>query len=121
MTLDNLIGKGLQRETSDAAEIARFLAKIQTKLTDAQTASISLDSRFDIAYEAMLQIGLVALRAHDLRPDSKGGHHVMALQILEKTIGFPREKLRVIDTFRRQRAIANICCLRVVSFSEGIQ
>ncbi|WP_345533113.1 hypothetical protein [Viridibacterium curvum] len=30
MTLENLIGKGLQREPSDAAEIARFLDKIRT-------------------------------------------------------------------------------------------
>ena len=105
MTLDNLIGKGLQREPADAAEIARFLDKINTKLKDAANSVISADSRFDIAYEALLQIGLSALRAHDLRPDSKGGHHVMALQTLPKTIGFPSERIRLIDNFRKQRAV----------------
>lgn len=104
MTLDKLIGKGLQREPADAAEIARFLGKVSTKLQDARNTAISPDSRFDIAYEALLQLGLAALRAHDLRPDSRGGHHVLALQTLEKTIGYPRENIRLVDTFRRQRA-----------------
>jgi len=104
MTLDNLIGKGLQREPCDAAEITRFLDKIGTKLHDASNPAISLESRFDIAYEAMLQAGLTALRAHDLRPDARGGHHILALQTLEKSIGFPGDKIRFIDSFRKQRA-----------------
>lgn len=104
MTLENLIGKGLQREPTSAEEIRRFLGKISTKLTDAGKDSISLDSRFDLAYEALLQIGLAALRANSLRPDSRGGHHVLALQTLHTSIGYPREKLRLLDEFRRQRA-----------------
>ena len=104
MTLENLIGKGLQREPTSAEEIRRFLTKISTKLTDAGKDSISLDSRFDLAYEALLQIGLAALRANSLRPDSRGGHHVLALQTLHTSIGYPREKLRLLDEFRRQRA-----------------
>ncbi len=104
MTLENLIGKGLQREPASVEEIRRFLAKIGTKLKDAGKDSISLDSRFDLAYEALLQIGLAALRANNLRPDSRGGHHVLALQTLHNSIGYPREKLRLLDEFRRQRA-----------------
>lgn len=104
MTLDNLVGKGLQREPTDTREISRFLAKIDIKLADCRSGGISADSRFDIAYEAMLQIGLCALRANDLRPDSRGGHHILALQTLATTIGFPKDKIRLIDTFRKQRA-----------------
>jgi hypothetical protein len=104
MTLENLIGKGLQHEPYSAEEIRRLCLKIATKLADAQNVDISLDSRFDLAYEALLQIGLAALRANGLRPDSRGGHHVMALQTLDTTINYPREKLRLLDIFRRQRA-----------------
>jgi hypothetical protein len=50
VTLENLIGKGLQREPASAEEIHRFLARITTKLADAQKDTISLDSRFDLAY-----------------------------------------------------------------------
>mgnify|MGYP000453944261 CR=1 FL=1 len=104
MTLENLIGKGLQQEPGTAQEIRRFLVKIATKLADAQSRQVSLDSRFDLAYEALLQIGLAALRANGLRPDSRGGHHVLALQTLNVTIGFPREKLRLLDEYRKKRA-----------------
>ena len=104
MTLENLIGKGLQQEAASPEEIRRFLNKIAIKLTDAQRETLSLDSRFDLAYEALLQIGLAALRANGFRPDSRGGHHLLALQTLNTTIGYPREKLRLLDEFRRQRA-----------------
>ena len=105
MTLENLIGKGLQREPTSPEEIRRFMAKIATKLVDAQGGRVSLDSCFDLAYEALLQIGLAALRANGFRPDSRGGHHILALQTLNTTIGYPREKLRLLDEYRRQRAI----------------
>ncbi|TXG95632.1 MAG: DNA-binding protein [Rhodocyclaceae bacterium] len=104
MTLENLIGKGLQQEPASPEELRRFLNKIATKLADAQSETLSLDSRFDLAYEALLQIGLAALRANGYRPDSRGGHHLLALQTLNTTIGYPREKLRLLDEFRRQRA-----------------
>ena len=104
MTLENLIGKGLDSEPANRVEIKRLLDKIVTKLADAEVESISLETRFDIAYEALLQIGLVALRSHHLRPNSRGGHHAIALQSLPLTIGYPREKVRLLDEFRKQRA-----------------
>lgn len=51
MTLENLIGKGLQHEPANAEEIRRFLVKITIKLADAKKTAISLDSRFDLATE----------------------------------------------------------------------
>ena len=104
MVLETLLGRGLLPEATDADEMGRFLAKITAKLADCQSQSISLESRFDIGYEALLQCGLAALRARGLRPDSKGGHHIMALQTLPTTIGFPKEKIRLFDAFRKQRA-----------------
>jgi hypothetical protein len=105
MTLDNLVGKGLQKESPTAAEIQRLLAKSKTGLTDAANQTISRESRFDLAYEALLQLAICALRANGYRPDSRGGHHVIALQGLAKGIGYPKEKIRLMDEFRRQRAI----------------
>lgn len=105
MTLENLLGKGLQREATNPEEIRRFLSKIATKLSDAQSTSVSLDSRFDLAYEALLQINLAALRANALRPDSRGGHHVLALQTLHISTGYPKEKPSLLDEFCRQRAM----------------
>lgn len=105
MTLENLVGKGLRKETTHQDEIQRLIAKAQARLTDAASEAISRDSRFDLAYEAVLQLAISALRANGYRPDSKGGHHVTAMQSLPKSIGYPREKVRLLDEFRRQRAI----------------
>lgn len=80
--------------------------KARNRLADASSTAISHDSRFDLAYEAILQLGLRALRANGYRPDSRGGHHVIALQSLTKSIDYPAEKVRLIDQFRRQRAIS---------------
>lgn len=105
MTLENLVGKGLQKETPTAREVQRLLAKSETRLADAANQTISRESRFDLAYEALLQMGICALRANGYRPDSRGGHHVVALQGLAKSIGYPKEQIRLMDEFRRQRAI----------------
>ena len=59
----------------------------------------------DLAYEALLQIGLAALPANNMRPDSRGGHHILALQTLHTSIGYPKEKLRLLDEIRRQSAV----------------
>ena len=117
MTLENLIGKGLESEPADRAEIDRLLEKITTKMTDARVEAISCETRFDIAYEALLQIGLTALRCHNLRPNSRGGHHVIALQTLPLTIGYPKEKVRLLEEFRKQRAAG----LYVGSFTPSEQ
>lgn len=105
MTLENLVGKGLEHEPPVPAEIQRLLKKADTRIKDARSEAISNDSRFDIAYEGVLQLAVCALRANGFRLGSKGGHHVIALQSLSKSIGYPKEKIRLLDEFRRQRSI----------------
>ena len=46
MTLENLIGRGLESEPANRVEIERLLDKIATKLADAKVESISLETRF---------------------------------------------------------------------------
>ena len=105
MTLENLIGRGLVEEPEQPGEVDRLIARATTRLNDATTQSISAESRFDLAYEALLQLGLAALRSHNLRPDSRGGHHVLILQTLPRTAGIDHDTVRLLDQFRRQRAI----------------
>ncbi len=104
MTLDNMVGRGLERVDSDRAEIARYLTKIRRKLADSRKDSISLDSRFDIAFEALLQIALVALRANGYRTTSDSGHQQLAIQLLPKSIGIDPSELRALDEYRKKRS-----------------
>jgi len=105
MTLDKLVGRGLREESTGPEEIQRLLRKASIRLNDANSEGISMESRFDLAYEAILQLVYPVARAHGYRPDSRGGHHVIALQSLTKTVEYRGERIRLLDEFRRQRAI----------------
>ena len=105
MTLENLVGKGLEYETPVPTEIQRLLQKAGNRIKDARSEAITYDSRFDLVYEGILQLAICALRANGYRLGSKGGHHVIALQSLTKSIGYPKEKIRLLDEFRRQRSV----------------
>jgi hypothetical protein len=104
MVLENLIGRGLEHVPTDQGEIERLLGRAGTRLADANNESVSFDSRFDLAYEALLQLALTALRVRGLRPNSRGGHHSLALQTLDSTIDYPRDRLRLLSHFSRMRA-----------------
>ena len=104
MTLDNMVGRGLERADSDRGEIGRYLTKIRRKLADSRKDSISLDSRFDIAFEALLQIALVSLRANGYRTTSDAGHQQLAIQLLPKSIGIDPSELRALNEYRKKRS-----------------
>lgn len=105
MTLDNLVGRGLEKADTDKGEISRYLAKIRRKLDDSKKRSISLDSRFDIAFEALLQIALAALRANGYRTTSEAGHQQLAIQLLPKSLGIEPGEIRTLDEYRKKRSI----------------
>lgn len=62
MSLDNLVGRGLEKAETDAHEVARYLTMIESKLKDSKNSSISLVSRFDLAFESLLQVAVLSLR-----------------------------------------------------------
>ena len=104
MTLDNLVGRGLEKAQADSEELARYLGRVRRKLEDSRQTNISLDSRFDVAFEALLQIALAALRANGYRTTSAAGHQQLAIQALPKTIGVSAADVRALDEFRKKRS-----------------
>ncbi len=105
MTLDNLVGKGLERAPASKEEISRYLAKIRRKIADCKQKTLSLDTRFDTAFAALLQVALAALRANGYRTTSEAGHQQIAIQLLPKTIGIDRVDIRMLDEYRKKRSI----------------
>jgi hypothetical protein len=87
VTLASFIGRGLEKAATDPQEVARYLGKIGRKLEDARRSSNHLDTRFDIAFEALLQIAICALRANGYRTTAAAGHQQIAIQLLPKSIG----------------------------------
>ncbi len=109
MTLENLLKTGqLKRHDASADEIRRLFDAAKRSLKDAGAANISPESRFDLAYKAIMQLSLAALIICGFRPDTnRPGHHALVIQSLPKTMGLSAGQVAVLDTFRRKRNLAD--------------
>jgi hypothetical protein len=108
MSLDNLVGRTLERVVPERAGIARMLAAAERNLADARLRGLSAENRLDAAYKAILQCAMVALRANGFRTlTSQAGHHQTALQTLPLTIGLSKDRMILLDALRKQRNLAD--------------
>jgi len=92
--LDRLAGPGnvLSKEAFDAKEFAGLMRSGLARLRDAENASLSLDSRFDLAYSAAHALCLAALRHHGYRPSKR----YIVFQVLPDTLGLGPDIWRVL-------------------------
>lgn len=95
------IGK-LAAEPGTASEIKGLLASGSARLTDARNDSLSLMSRFDLAYNAAHAFSLAALRWHGYRSDSR----YLVFQALPHTLGLPAGTWRVLAKAHEVRNVA---------------
>jgi hypothetical protein len=92
--LDRLVTAGmLHAEPSAAEEFAGLLRSGLARLNDAGNASLALESRFDLAYNAAHALCLAALRRHGYRPANK---RYIVFQVLPDTLGLGPEVWRVL-------------------------
>ena len=105
MTLDNLLTiHKLARQTPDKGAIAKLLRAAERNLMDARLEQLSPDSRFDVAYKAIMQCAMMALWAKGYRTaTSQPGHHQTAIQTLPKTLGPDQQTTILLDALRKQR------------------
>jgi uncharacterized protein (UPF0332 family) len=109
MTLENLVNVGkLKPHKTTPEEVAKLLAAVRRNLKDAHVAGISAETRFDVAYKAVMQCAMVALMANGFRPSTnEPGHHATVIQSLPKTIGFPAEQWVILDSLRKKRNLSD--------------
>ena len=105
MTLQNLLKIGrLKPHAPTPQEIQRLLVAVERNLTDARNPAISDETRFDVAYKAIMQLALVAMMASGYRPSSnEPGHHQTMIQSLPLTLSVPNETWLILDALRRKR------------------
>jgi hypothetical protein len=97
------IGRLAEHKT-DNNQVGKLLVAAERSIADARSDSISLHSRLDIAYRAIMQLSMVALWANGYRPSrSAPGHHQTMLQSLVLSIGLDRDQMLLLDTFRVKR------------------
>ena len=95
-------GKPLKAEPPDTAETAGLLRTGRARLMDAGNAALSLESRFDLAYNAAHALCLAALRRHGFR----ARHRYIVFQVLPHTLGLGPEVWRVLAKAHDLRNLA---------------
>jgi hypothetical protein len=99
-SLDNLVRTGgLKAEPPDQSELDGLIRSGLARLKDASNTTLSLDGRFDLAYNAAHALSLAALRWHGYRSENR----YLVFQTLAHTLKIPSEQWRVLDAAHRKR------------------
>lgn len=103
LQLDNLVKTGqLKREPPAQAEFDGLVRSGRVRLQDAEKVGLSIESRFDLAYNAAHSLALAALRWHGYRSE----HRYIVFQTLTHTLALKNELWRVLDQAHRKRNLA---------------
>lgn len=86
-------GKPLKAERPDAKEFAGLKRSGQARLRDTLNVTLSLEGRFDLAYNAAHARCLAALRWHGYRSSNR----CIVFQLLPNTLGLGPEVWRVLS------------------------
>lgn len=101
--LDNLVRIGqLKAEEPAREEVAGLIRSGLVRLKDASNEALSVESRFDLAYNAAHALSLAALRHAGYRSESR----YLVFQCLQHSLDLPAEQWRVLDQAHRKRNIA---------------
>lgn len=101
--LENLVRTGqLKAEPADRREFEGLVRSARARLTDAHQQSLSIESRFDLAYNAAHALALAALRWHGYRSDKR----YTVFQCIPHTLGLGPEVWRVLELCHNRRNLA---------------
>lgn len=101
--LDNLARVAqLKIEPSSEQEIAGLIRSGIARLRDAGNVALSIESRFDLAYNAAHALSLAALRRAGYRSENR----YVVFQSLRHTLGLQNEQWRILDQAHRKRNLA---------------
>ena len=101
--MENLasIGK-LKRERTSQFEFDGLVQSGRRRLADARVANLSIEGRFDLAYNASHSLALAALRWHGYRSD----HRYLVFQCLPFTLGMESAQWRLLSLCHERRNLA---------------
>jgi hypothetical protein len=98
--LQRLAGAGqLKVEPPSRKEFQALLRSGRARLDDARNTKVSLEGRFDLAYNAAHALSLAALRWHGYRSESR----YLVFQCLPHTLGIAPELWRVLALCHERR------------------
>jgi hypothetical protein len=101
--LENLMRTGkLKREPPAAGELEGLRRSGEARLADAPRPELSIESRFDLAYNAAHVLALAALRRMGYRSENR----YLVFQTLPHTLGIPASIWRVLAKSHERRNLA---------------
>ena len=101
--LSNLVKVGqLKAEPGSQSEFDGLLRSGKARLIDARNATLSIESRFDLAYNAAHAMALAALRWQGYRSENR----YIVFQTLEHTLGIAPAVWRVLAMCHDRRNLA---------------
>ena len=101
--LENLVRiNKLHHEATDSNEVQGLIRSGSVRLQDAGLEALSLESRFDLSYNAAHALSLAALRHSGYRSDNR----YLVFQCLQHTLDLSPAKWRVLDQAHRKRNLA---------------
>jgi len=101
--LENLVRTGkLHLQAPSRREFDGLKTSGANRLRDAGREDLSLESRFDLAYNAAHALALAALRWHGFRSDSR----YLVFQWRQHTVGLGPTGWRILDKAHRARNLA---------------
>lgn len=119
MTLSRWLANGwVQPHETTPEEVADLLAVVARDIEDASIDRLSPDWQQGIAYNAALQLAVLALAAEGYRPSRERAHE-RAIRSLEHTVGVPSGLVITLDAVRRSRNASNYERAGTVSPSEA--
>lgn len=92
----------MKAEAPSPEEIAGLIESGQRRLVDASNEQLSLESRFDLAYNAAHALSLAALRRKGFRSENR----YLVFQTLKETADLPASRWRVLDNAHRKRNLS---------------
>jgi hypothetical protein len=101
--LENLVRLGqLKREPCSEREFDALVKSGTARLTDAANPDLSVESRFDLAYNAAHALALAALRHRGYRSENR----YVVFQALAHTLSMPAETWRVLAKGHQRRNLS---------------
>ncbi|HUU42878.1 MAG TPA: hypothetical protein VMX57_03815 [Planctomycetota bacterium] len=109
----------LRSHTTSRQEVSELLSVLDRNLTDCRHPELSVDARFNFAYQAAMQTASIALRACGFLPSKGGYEHFRTIQSLTLTMQTDSIVVDQLDRFRGKRSTAMYECAGTVSEAEA--
>jgi hypothetical protein len=104
MSLADLIAKGkLAPQAAAVPTLRSFVQSARDGLFDAGRDGLHPPSVLKLSWDVIILVAQAALLANDLKLSTQPGHHAIAIDSLEYTLGVTRVRLRLLQRLRIKR------------------